>query len=938
MSGIRTPALASLKRHAASHTPCLPWLAALAAVCSATAVQAAPAVAPASTPAPIQSADSSQRRPRPAPALQGRAWQLADAADKAYARGDYGTALARADAALRLRPDVPRLYQLRVYALQQLGRTPEAVATAAQALAAGHGSPALQAALTNLQPASSGGAGAASDAYRRAFPLAAQAYADDARGNAAAAAKNAEAAFRIDPTQGDWALLWIDALQKQNRFGEAVDAARTAIAAGAPNPDAIHARVDAAQRATASRHAEAAYQAIARGQPGEGVQQARDALRLAPTVSAYRWLLLDQLRSTGQPMAAEQAATQMLQGDAGQTAVRLLRSVLRQQLGRADAAQEDIDVLLRRDDLTDAARRDARLIGADLALVADRPARTLALLAPLPADDAQAIARRHMADAASGWRAPGAPALAAVLPLQLCHDGGSGTVCELKPWDDPGTDQPVARANAAYGQKRYAQAIAFARAAVGEDPSDASRQTLLTTTLAAGDLWQRDEALQRLNRAIAARPGDATLLRQRAFLHQADGHPALALADFVAARATGHAPPQNVLDEAYARAAIGDRPTAAALLHQALDAAALGTLPLDAQQRYDTRSSATAFAREWGASVTVGYRGARAASSGLFGQPVSVPGNPVFSTTELFWRPPAFLNSSSRTFEVYGRMLQTLRSGTDTFTSQVVDNPCGGSFQVAQSQSRGIAGLPTTTGALGVRFTPSTEMNVVFGLERQFMIGSATRSGALDPEPAAVRCQFNTRGQTLRYQSDTGSGGWQAYVAYGVNQGTAIRMDTNQWFTMEGYVQAGYAWRDMPAHFTLQDSASGAVEASGDGRLRRGQGFASGELRVGRSYMTAYSDRLVIFPHVVAAADWSSVRQRVQGVPVSGFDRFDLQGNGASWSAGAGLGVNLRYWLREDRYNAQRSRLDASLQYRASLGGGQADRAKGLFLTVSLSY
>ena len=48
--------------------------------------------------------------------LRGLAWRLSDQGYKAYARGDYETALRRADAALKLRPDVVRLYQLRVYA------------------------------------------------------------------------------------------------------------------------------------------------------------------------------------------------------------------------------------------------------------------------------------------------------------------------------------------------------------------------------------------------------------------------------------------------------------------------------------------------------------------------------------------------------------------------------------------------------------------------------------------------------------------------------------------------------------------------------------------------------------------------------------------------------------------------------------------------------
>ena len=38
-------------------------------------------------------------------------------------------------------------------------------------------------------------------------------------------------------------------------------------------------------------------------------------------------------------------------------------------------------------------------------------------------------------------------------------------------------------------------------------------------------------------------------------------------------------------------------------------------------------------------------------------------------------------------------------------------------------------------------------------------------------------------------------------------------------------------------------------------------------------------------------------------------------------AASAGLGVNARWWLREDAYRAGRSWLELSLQYRARLGG-----------------
>ena len=72
-------------------------------------------------------------------------------------------------------------------------------------------------------------------------------------------------------------------------------------------------------------------------------------------------------------------------------------------------------------------------------------------------------------------------------------------------------------------------------------------------------------------------------------------------------------------------------------------------------------------------------------------------------------------------------------------------------------------------------------------------------------------------------------------------------------------------------------------------------------------------------------------------MPIAGFDSVALSDRGSSWSAGAGVGINLRYWFNEDRYNAQRSHVDASLQYRTTLGG-MAGRAKGVFLNLTLSY
>lgn len=46
----------------------------------------------------------------------------------------------------------------------------------------------------------------------------------------------------------------------------------------------------------------------------------------------------------------------------------------------------------------------------------------------------------------------------------------------------------------------------------------------------------------------------------------------------------------------------------------------------------------------------------------------------------------------------------------------------------------------------------------------------------------------------------------------------------------------------------------------------------------------------------------------------------------------------MRYWFREDHYNTPRSYLDLTVQYRFAIGGGDTQRAKGLFATAILYY
>ncbi len=897
--------------------------------------------------------------------LVGRAWQLANQAYAHYEAGRYARAAETAAAAIKLRPDLLRLRMLLIYALQKQGKPDEALQAIAAARAAGLDDATLKQAELNMQGA--GAAATGTEAYRKAFPIATQAYDDYNEKRYADSASKAALAFRTDPSQGDWALLWINALEAQDLREQAIAAADTALAMGAPNMSDIVARRQTLRRSLAIQPAQQGYQALIANDPVAAADFARKAVAQAPDVSSHRLLLITALMLSGQLAAGEKAATEALEQDDEDTAALGMRGYLRQRQGKTAQANEDFDAALRQDWLDDTQMRDMRLIAADAALAAHDAQRVRALLAPLPAQD-EAVARRlRDADALRGERAATGPLPQAdyLPPLQDCRDTPYGTVCQLQPSDARGSGGPSAQAYAAYARKDYQQAIDYARAALEQDPDNALLQKLLTTTLAAGNRTQQGQALLRLDKALSLKPDDADLRMQRGYLHSRAGSPDKALEDFRAARATGEAPPGVILDEGYALAGTGDKRAAVRTFKEAIDLADSGTLQLTGDQRENARGAVAGLSREWGAVMSMGYRGARPAGRAFSDGILTQAGNAVFGTAEAYWRPSGFLNSSTQVFEAYARLGSTLHDGGGRTPGQRSIDPCTGQpFDVQASANRGVSGLPTATGALGMRFTPSTEYALTFGLERQLMLGSATRSGNLVPASGALRCLLSGRNPldpagpalgsplSASYQAGAGQGGWLAYVTHGFYEGTARRTDRSSWFTMEGYSQAGYSRQSLASRLKLTDQATGALLGEGAGRHQRSQWFFSTEARIGRSFRAdGIANGLVVFPFVVASADWIKQRNRFELRSLQTTENLaaalfaaqqgrdaDLQGNGSSWSASSGLGLSLRYWFRESHYSTAQSYLDWSMQYRFNIGAGQADRAKGLFMTLTLSY
>ncbi|WP_322068990.1 NfrA family protein [Paraburkholderia bannensis] len=136
-------------------------------------------------------------------------------------------------------------------------------------------------------------------------------------------------------------------------------------------------------------------------------------------------------------------------------------------------------------------------------------------------------------------------------------------------------------------------------------------------------------------------------------------------------------------------------------------------------------------------------------------------------------------------------------------------------------------------------------------------------------------------------------GDWLARAAWSDGFGTTLRQDVPSWWTGVAYGEVG--------HYIQHPS-----------------NYATANVRLGRTFrLDAIDPRLTIFPHLVAGADYDSAIDH--SVPV-----------------GIGAGVAARFWFRGGPYDAPRSFVDVSVQYRVRVAGD--DRAKGVFFGATFSY
>jgi Flp pilus assembly protein TadD len=191
-------------------------------------------------------------------------------------------------------------------------------------------------------------------------------------------------------------------------------------------------------------------------------------------------------------------------------------------------------------------------------------------------------------------------------------------------------------------------------------------------------------------------------------------------------------------------------------------------------------------------------------------------------------------------------------------------------------ESSSDTGIDALQGALGARIKPFTSFNAVAALERTFPIGNSNVDGD-----------------------------WLVRLGYGSSIGTDLRVDVPSWWTSQLYLEGGRY-------------------------LQAERNYFNSEWQVGRSFrLDSISNRLVLFPHLVAAVDYDSKMK-------SSSDSNGRDETSSGNAGGIGVGSSIRYWMREDKYKAPQSYVDFSVQYRAKVFGD--DSAEGVFARMTFSW
>ena len=742
----------------------------------------------------------------------------------------------------------------------------------------------------------------AAQAMPAGYAKASQAYAATERRDFATALPLARQAVAAAPGRLDYQRLLVYLLVENGRFDEAEARATRLdkVKQLQSDSDWQMLRTSIRQR-RALRPFEQALQAREQGDMVKALRYAETSVRIAPDALAPRLQWLGLLLQDGQAAQAQRVAEQglALQND---PALQVLLGVALHAQGRGNASVQAFDAALAAPHLARSERQNYGVIAVDAALAAGQTDRAQRLVQALETDsNADVSSRREQLKA---LRSPTTSrSYELPLPLVNCFSAGDVPGCEIWPGQEaPDPAYKVAHeAYQAYSDGQYALAAEKAGAAVQLNPGHLPyRQLRLQALLAAG---QKAQALEEVDQTLQLQPDAAEVLALRSRLRHEQGMTEAANADARTALQMGGL---SLSSEVDLLLQLGRRDEAAARFAQAvsepeLQQSADPNLAYLAVRVGDDRSALSIFnrARDQSRLPDTALRDGAYAASRLAENEQSID----------YFKQAIAAAHEGRLAMTPQQQYETRREVADRDRSWGINTLLGyrgialGAAGAQPGLYGDVAQLVSEVYWRPQKFGDGRFWELYGGAAQTVYsrhdvpTGGETTQGAVGvrAKPLSDHNLILAAERRVRIGS-LSSNDWLLRMGYSGGMGTDLRVDVPSWNTFNMYAEVGRF-------------------------IHRKQNYATFEAQAGRSFRMGGGDsRLVLFPHAVLGADYNSERTA----------------SGKQSSVGAGVGVSMRFWFREDRDHAPRSYLDLSLQYRARLAGD--DRGKGVFLRAALVF
>jgi tetratricopeptide (TPR) repeat protein len=830
--------------------------------------------------------------------LEGAAYLVAQQAYAAYGRGDYKLALARAREAIRQRPDVVSLRLLLANVLAAQRRYGEASRSLREAIAQLGADRALVSRRRQIDALSASTRAVASAGHSKqaaadpdrlsgaAYSAAQQAYKAYNAKDFASAVKHAQEAIALRPDVPRLRLLLIDAAGAAGDDKLAWDADVDAVKHLGDNEDLRLRRLFVGSRLSLKASVDA-YDARAKGDFAVAEQAARDAVDYAPDAIDYRIELFDVLAAQREWPALEAAASDAIAYDNTELMPYVFRAYARAAQQRFDAAEPDLDQVFHDSDATHASQNIARAIAADIWIEEGRPQRALEKLTALrpTGDDSDALiveridrARRRIG--AAGRTSAGAvasgPAAASAASTASTTAGASSDSRVTS----ASTASPASPVDA---HTLAAQVAANARPSVecdvdefgaGCDPSPADPGfAAARASERAAERGDKKGAARFARDAVAAAPTSALHRMELVDALDDAGETKEASAEARAMVRDGMLDALTPISAAYVALRAGDDKRAVRDFRRAANGGKLSADEFADAGYAGLAADRDADAARYFERAIDASSGAKASSMAARQQVEDLRSAHAEATRK--WGFEASLGYRSA----------GLQSGFTATPSPTITN----------NWQAGVEAYWRPFGSLGDRlFEVYARGDESFGVKG----GDASGASTLEAAFGARAKPFADLDAIVAFErivaiGSRAQGDWLARIGYSGGIGTERRIDVPSWWTVQGYAEAG--------HF-----------------VNAGSTYATASLEAGRTFrIDRVTPRWTVFPYAVIGADYDSSIDR--SIPL-----------------GAGLGVSTRYVFRDSKYDAPRSYVDLSLQYRLRLAGD--DRARGVFFETVFSY